>query len=975
MGNSKSKSKNGARGKIRGKAGRESQPGGGKYPGNRNDEYEDTELLLLRRAIERDPESFVLNNLMMCVQFFGNYEEEIKHVKETLVSSQEAKLNKRLPPQKHVLLPDVLQEHISRNVGFTSTRQTFRPTVEPLHPVRIYTVHDNIDIIEQNYSSHYSSVNDSTMYNILLKPTAHQGYVHLQVLDEFGMSKRRMNDDEMDLSSIAENDDEFYSDGESIYGLKLGPNASNYSILPDRSKQAASKGSNYSIHARSLPNLHEEEIATTSGRDLSHSSRNVKAQTDYENDSSADERSLEGKRNSSKGELTKQGNRRPEKQSSQTKVQESSGQEITTSSNSSGYRSDNYSDSSGNRSQNFSLSQNSNYEELEEWIANAKLPSNCFKKVTYTAEGKLFDPKEERKQLINSKQRRIKLALRRHNYDLRYVSSTEFMKHFMNVFMNRLGDSFGFDKESVDDARREGCVLYCDQIMVSSTVRYSRVEQYEIIPAIWLQWPTCAQEWLDRPRSTWPDYNDVEKIKDFGCFVVPEGFVPKKGNSNIMVDLEWQLTFPTAERYLETCMTQSQVQVYFIALMLHKTFMRPVLDTMFGMTAAHIRHRLFWMIEENDRPSKWPKNRMGECLLFLLNSLYHSISQNEPTLRDYFIADRNLFQRVPSEHLLHTQKQLKRIIENPVMYVFHALENIRYGDNFFPRLDYEMLLKILTADTLTLVNPALGQRILKPMPRPNDTNAEQEDKYSKTKGFWDSVKNQPKKHSVQSVNNRTLINPRKATDSIIEISTRCAELEGPRLCVLLDFFVRHFIKIAERCNQYRAYEQKAAYLDHADRLSILLFEYQRFKEDARAYRDKIKVLRRKMGRSESRDNIPETPKRNAETAIYVASLKDRFVPEPPERVYSSPRTSDTQQSDQTTDRVQNITEAIVHETHHQETKEKTSILKDKTITPNSVTFRKSSSVESEIYESKNDNKSVPTLITLPEVPENDSTYI
>lgn len=594
--------------------------------------------------------------------------------------------------------------------------------------------------------------------------------MHLELLDEFGTSKGRTNDDEMDLSSIAENDDEFYSDGESIYGLKLRPNASNYSILPDRSKHAESKGSKHSRHARSLPNLHEdEEVASTSRRDLSRSNRNLKAQTDYENDSSTDERSSGSKRNLSKGELTKQGNRRSEKQSSQTKGQESSGQEITTSSNSSGYRSDNYTMDS-DTSQNFSLSQNSNDEELEEWITNAKLPGKCFKKVTYTADGKLFNPKEERKQLINSKQRRIKQAMRRHNYDLFYVSSTEFMKHFMNVFVYRLADSFGFDKESVADAKREGCVLYCDQISVPSTVKYSRVEQYEIIPAIWLQWPTCAQEWLDRPRSTWPDYNDVEKIKDFGCFVVPEGFVPKKGSSNIMVDLEWQLTFPTAERYLETCMTQSQVQVYFIALMLHKTFMRPVLDTMFGMTAAHIRHKLFWMIEENDRPSKWPDTRMGECLLSVLNSLYHCISQNEPTLRDYFIADRNLFQRVPCEHLLHTQKQLKRIIENPVMYVFHALENIRYGDNFFPRLDYEMLLKILTADTLTLVNPALAQRVLKPMPRPNDKNVEQEHKYGKPKGFWDSVKDQPKKHSVPSVNNKTLINPRKATDSIIEIS-------------------------------------------------------------------------------------------------------------------------------------------------------------------------------------------------------------
>jgi len=38
-------------------------------------EYEDVELWLLRRTIARDPKSFILNNLMMCIQFFENYEE------------------------------------------------------------------------------------------------------------------------------------------------------------------------------------------------------------------------------------------------------------------------------------------------------------------------------------------------------------------------------------------------------------------------------------------------------------------------------------------------------------------------------------------------------------------------------------------------------------------------------------------------------------------------------------------------------------------------------------------------------------------------------------------------------------------------------------------------------------------------------------------------------------------------------------
>lgn len=36
---------------------------------------EDPDLKIIKRTIEKDPEMFILNNLMMCVQFFENYEE------------------------------------------------------------------------------------------------------------------------------------------------------------------------------------------------------------------------------------------------------------------------------------------------------------------------------------------------------------------------------------------------------------------------------------------------------------------------------------------------------------------------------------------------------------------------------------------------------------------------------------------------------------------------------------------------------------------------------------------------------------------------------------------------------------------------------------------------------------------------------------------------------------------------------------
>lgn len=101
-------------------------------------------------------------------------------------------------------------------------------------------------------------------------------------------------------------------------------------------------------------------------------------------------------------------------------------------------------------------------------------------------------------------------------------------------------------------------------------------------------------------------------------------------------------------------------------------------------------------------------------------------------------------------------------------------------------------------------------------------------------------------------------------------------MEDLRLAALLDFFITHFVKMAECCHRYRAYQQKGVYLDQADRLSILLSEiHTRYKDDAKAYRKKIYNLRMKPA-MRSQNEPPETPKRNLEP-IFSGTLKDRFT--------------------------------------------------------------------------------------------------
>ncbi|XP_070167741.1 uncharacterized protein [Polyergus mexicanus] len=824
---------------------------------------EDVELKLLRKTIAEDPNSFILNNLMMCVQFFENYEEDIIQIKETLASSYEAKLNKTLPPQKHVLLPDILQEYIAHNINFTSKRQTGDLIEEPLQPIRIYIVYNNIEITEQQYQPEYSSLNNGITYNMMVQSSENPGYVRLRCLDETPYQRNLSNNDETY--------DE--SDNESIYSRN-----SNMILMKKKGLQTST------FSNRSLSNLYNDETIYEDQISLSHeniyrtSSNHIKTESNCEHISSVENQRSHSKKTWSNSELEirKESYQQPgSAKSVKAKVFR------PPSSLSSGYHSEgSYHTVSSTAKARRNIKHNK-MNATSKTYPNSMIPPQCFKEVKINNKGNIYRIGEKPRQLQNNKQLRLRIAERQYDCKAFYTSSEMFMNHFVDLFVNQLAELLDFKPN--DQNRVENSVIYYDKMIESHSLKMRKIGSYEITPTIWLQWPEFALEWLDRPRSTWPDYNDIGKVKDFGCYVVPENSLPSKRNlsskhenvkKNIHQEIEWQLMFPAAERYLETCMTRSQVQVYLIALMLHKTFLRPVLDTMHGLTTFHIRNKLFWLIEKNDGPSQWPDNRTGECLNKLLRSLHCCIKQNEPTMPDYFVRDKNVFSKVSRDDLLRSQKQLKRIIDNPIMYVFHAMENIKYSDKFFPRLDFAKLFKILTVQPrLAVVNPAID------MPRTTE-ESHREEIYNRSSGVWDTARMKDQQNcSTRVITSKTLITPRKAMDFIVEISERCAKLEGLRLAALLDFFVKHFLKMAECCHRYRSYQQKEVYLDQADRLSIILSDLTRYKNYAKAYRDKIHALRMRAATNSTRlsNEPPETPKRNAEP-IFVSTLKDRYRP-------------------------------------------------------------------------------------------------
>lgn len=161
------------------------------------------------------------------------------------------------------------------------------------------------------------------------------------------------------------------------------------------------------------------------------------------------------------------------------------------------------------------------------------------------------------------------------------------------------------------------------------------------------------------------------------------------------------------------------------------------------------------------------------------------------------------------------------------------------------------------------------------------------------------------------------------------------------MCTLLDFFIQHFIKIADRCCHYRADRQKVNYLNHAERLALLLYEYPSYKDDVRAFRDKIRVLRRRTASMRSCDEAPETPVRNAEPAVYVAPLNERYAHSSSAKVhFSTETTAGVEQplkKADSTDRVTFLGKVIVHETPYENPDEEISKVTTSKARPIAVT--------------------------------------
>lgn len=860
----------------------------------KNPDPHEVTITRLRNTLNHDWETFLLNNILLSVQFFDNYEREVGNLRVRPVSNKDTERNSGLAEhQRYCLSPDQLYEAVGRWVRFRPQHGERSHTYELLHAPRLFITPENVEVLENIDTEQYSTVTNATSYYFSLEKTKKPGYKKIRVEESMLPHKRRTTYETIE-------------DDEGVYEHIASDNTEQ----SDRDKISKERTHEQDIIAHSstcpeIPELTTIQSQPSITADVPSTSSKHKKKFGPQTEQSdpmkyinftPTERRLSGIRKAANFSEYEDARQEPKFNSRSAlkpafslpslAISDNVDSRKTTSSpkhsDSSGYKSEGGSPSRHNSSPPRSHSSDSDYgyTTITEFATprpldqhrlghvpsnTAQIPMECF--------FKLDVPVYEEDDGITSKGRK-KLFETRH-----YLNSTVYMRSFADIFQEKLATPLGF-ASGLESATLQGTRIYCDIVQNGHDSKPVKIRN-EIIPALFsTAWPQKeAFKWKSRKRNrvhdsrpnvayTWPNQSMLEQVLRLGCHLLPLGYTPTRKSNNER-HLEWQLAFPKAERYLETTLTHPQVRCLLFCLALYKSYLEPR-DVQLGLSFMHIRTLLFWQCEK--KYAEWPEDRPGETLKKFLKIIYEKLQLEE--LEDYFIPERNLFESIPNTYLYRDQKKLKHIREKLVMHVLLAVRNLRYvGSSFYPTLDCKKLYHIITTDNLETLQIQSKGVIPKPIQRQTEQDDEDDlyddsdrDSDNSNIDLWKTVnKKDPMKKwkqdrwtqieikkAVEKQAKKQSSKPRRPSiDSInLEVElNRSAEVLRKK--ALLEFFIPHFIEIAKKSNSFRATRQARFYLQHADNLIKQLIECGYGEKSAKHYSHEIEVIRLAMGRDSS----------------------------------------------------------------------------------------------------------------------------
>lgn len=828
--------------------------------------YDEEALERMRNELRTRSDLFLLNNILLSIQFFENYEREMHQIKNNPISEREHMINEAMVRQnKHVFFADRLQESVYEHVTYNSKGKQ-----QPLLAPRLFVIYDNVEASEPGDTSDYSAVLDAPFYKLRIEDGIDPGYIKLKKLEVLESTLHKENE-VININKV-ESDDSIYSDSakesnysdEFPYSAKQGDellkeirtgmenkemplstelkltNIRNHNRGEGRRYSGPIKQYSVQVTKSDISNIRHRtlEDSVPEEDDAYDINENFAMDNNYDFSISPESTSLIRQRRLSGPTMTTK--RRP-KSEMRSAVSEGN---LTDNTETSGYRSN----SSSRQTESSENESDYGYATITE-AATPKIVELSLRSKNSLTSGALPEEawtpvdvevlEDEDDDDDNDK------ALQSANLFERcyYLNSLGFMKNFVDDFIINLGSGLGLSTNEIKSALTQGASIYCD------TIRNGTRFGYEIFPALFAAWPNAANPWIIRERKViqnprnnnryqWPDKEKVTKAIGFGCLLVPIGQRIKRG-LNPNQPLQWKLIFPAVERYLESCLAHSHIRCYLFTLALHKAFMENE-TAKIGLDASHIKNHLFWKCEDNY--ARWPEDQLGTVLLEFLKDLYRNLSKT--IMPNYFIDSCNEIASIPDPLLREQQNSLAKIIESPVLHMLHALNKIKYTKReFYPKFQCKKLFQILTCkDPLRLINPNLP-KVVTPSKYEDSSESETEN------GFWEAAKANDRDYKRRKAAHKKAEEKKKSKVPIREQKDAWKQYTIPRKMdpirrrLVLEFFIPHFIAMARSSEKFEAIRQALIYLEHAQRLCILLSEEPGSDSTAKEY---LRVIREKL---------------------------------------------------------------------------------------------------------------------------------
>ena len=183
------------------------------------------------------------------------------------------------------------------------------------------------------------------------------------------------------------------------------------------------------------------------------------------------------------------------------------------------------------------------------------------------------------------------------------------------------------------------------------------------VPSLRLNfWSQQATDWIKRSRL-WPPQNDIQRIVDDGCQVVP------CSSSGGNCSSEWRLSFSIPEVSLAKLRSQDQQRVYYffkIIFYRHLKFIESSEAEKKSLFSYVMKTTMLWFCEEYPPTDPvWESLEVSVQMLLakLLDGLQACI------ISHYFLPDINLMERVGSDVIGFCIDEIMNLLDNLTMAV------------------------------------------------------------------------------------------------------------------------------------------------------------------------------------------------------------------------------------------------------------------------------------------------------------------